>query len=242
VQAYSRGTAIGVIDVPLGTTTDTARVELRNVEVGGIEPNPIVERIVEDEVLEVREYFAAPVATLSESMHRGLDGLLGNLIADAQRSAGRGDVAIVNRGGVRTDLPAGAVTLGDVFNVAPFENRLVRIRVTGQELRAYLSRIISRPGNGFHLSGVRLEVDTMATSGKVLNAVLSNGNRIEDRQQYVLVMSDFLAEGGDALGLEAASGGVEATSIIDRDALADYLRSRPQPVLPPKDPRIIYRK
>lgn len=245
VQAYSRGTAIGIIDVPLGGSQDSSRVELRDVLERDVTPHPQVAALVDAEVREVNAFFAAPVTTIAESMHRGPDGTLGNLIADAQRAAAGGDVAIMNRGGVRTDLGAGVVTLGDVFNVAPFENRLVRFRVTGAELRSYLERIAARPGGGFHLSGVRLVVDSTTRSGsapKLLSSTFADGRAIDAAGTYVVVMSDFLAEGGDGLGLGRSTNNAEATGIIDRDALADYLRSLPKPVRPPKDPRIVYRQ
>ncbi len=245
VQAYSRGTAIGIIDVPLASPGDTARVELRDVLADVVKPHAEVAQFVDNEVREIKAFFAAPVATLAESMHRGPTGTLGDLIADAQRAAGRGDVAIMNRGGVRTDLPAGTVTLGDIFNVAPFDNKLVRMVVKGAELRAYLERIAARPGSGFHLSGIRLTIDSSgvaASAPRLVSAVFTDGQAIVEQRDYVLVMSDFLAEGGDGLSLRQGAKDFEETGIVDRDALADYLRSRPQPVQPPDDPRLIYRK
>ena len=65
------------------------------------------------------------------------DSPLGNLFADAYRAGAPGaDVAINNTsGGLRADLPAGPLTYGGVFEVMPFDNLLVTLRLTGRALR-----------------------------------------------------------------------------------------------------------
>src|SRR5206468_1709067 len=70
---------------------------------------------------------------------------LGRLIADAQRRIARSDVALVNNGGIRADVPAGAVTYGDLYRVQPFQNRLVRLAVTGSVLRDAVEHALARP-------------------------------------------------------------------------------------------------
>lgn len=62
---------------------------------------------------------------------------LGNLFADALRDAVPGaDVAVINNTarGLRADLPIGAMTLGHLYDVFPFDNRIVRVTLTGAEL------------------------------------------------------------------------------------------------------------
>jgi 2',3'-cyclic-nucleotide 2'-phosphodiesterase (5'-nucleotidase family) len=239
VQAYSRGTAIGVIDIPLGSTGQAPRITLRNVRPDSTPGVPAVARRVAELTSVLADTFSVRVAEAAESMARGEGGTLGNLIADAQRIVGKGDVAVMNSGGVRADIAAGPVTRGDVFTVAPFGNALVRITVTGRALRAYLERVIRSRGSRVHLSGVRVEIDSARPAGaRIVRATMSDGSALDDGKAYKLILPDFLADGGEGLAVTEGARSLEALGILDRDALEQYIRSLPQPFRAPRDARV----
>ena len=240
-QAYSRGTAIGVIDIPLGSPGEAVRLSLRNVRPDSIAPVPEVAAEVSRIVRALDERFSVRIGEAAETMRRGADGTLGNLIADAQRMVGAGDVALMNRGGVRADLPAGPITMGRVFEIAPFENALMRLTMRGAALRQYLEGVVDVRGAGIHLSGMRLEVDSTRPAGqRIVRATMTDGSALDNTRTYRLILLDFLAEGGDGLGVSSGALSVEATGILDREALERYLRAAPQPVRAPDNDRIIY--
>lgn len=239
VQAFSRGSAIGIIDLPL-LGADSSRITLRNVRPDSVPADPSVALFTDSVLARTRTVFATPVAEIAERMAQGVNGTLGNLIADAQRWAGKGDVAVMNRGGVRAALDAGVATKGTLFEVQPFGNVLVRIHLRGADLRAYLERITSRDEPAFHLSGVQVYRDTKRPAGsRITRLMFSDGRAFDPRRVYRLVMTDFLAAGGDELGVTERALSVEELPIVDVDALADYLRSRPSPVRAPTDARLI---
>ncbi|MCC6318330.1 MAG: 5'-nucleotidase C-terminal domain-containing protein [Gemmatimonadaceae bacterium] len=238
-EAWQRGTAIGIIDIPIRGTNGQVHRALRNVRPDSQPADPVIGALVEQAASVVRARFAVPVATLREVMRRGDAGRLGDLVADAQRWAAGADVAVMNRGGVRQDLRAGPMTYGDAFQVQPFDNMIVRVTVNGAALLAYLERLAGSTSTSFHLSGVRVEVDTSRPVGsRVVRAVLDDGRAVGAAGTYRVAMTDFLAEGGDGLGLD---GRIESTGVLDRDALANYLKQLPQPVAPPDGPRFIRR-
>ena len=240
-QAFSRGTAIGVIDIPLGGAAGPSRLSLRNVRPDSIGPVPEVQAGVTRIVSALEERFSVRIGEAAETMRRGSDGTLGNLIADAQRMVGEGDVALMNRGGVRADLPAGPITIGRVFEIAPFENALMRLTMRGSALRAYLEGVVDVRGAGIHLSGISLEVDSTRAAGqRIVRATMADGSALDTAKTYRLILLDFLVEGGDGLGVTEGARSVEATGILDREALERYLRAAPQPVRAPRDTRIIY--
>ena len=239
VQSYWAGSAIGIIDLPL-EGSNWPVPEVRNVRPDSLPADLAIEAYTDSVLARTASAFAAPVATIAERMDRGPTGTLGNLIADAQRWAGKGDVAVMNRGGVRTTLNAGVATLGSLYEVQPFGNALVAVRMTGTQLRAYLERIVAKPEGSFHVSGMRLRVDFAQPVGRrLVDARFTDGRAIDARGTYHVVMTDFLAAGGDDLGITDPAQSVRELPILDRDALADYLRSRPSPVRPPTDARII---
>src|SRR5207253_3959542 len=84
---------------------------------------------------------------------------LGRLIADAQRNVAKADVAIVNNGGIRADLPAGTVTYGDLYAVQPFQNRLVRLFARGEVLQQALEHAVAGDRADAHVSGLEVWYD-----------------------------------------------------------------------------------
>jgi 2',3'-cyclic-nucleotide 2'-phosphodiesterase (5'-nucleotidase family) len=240
VQAYSSGSAMDVID--LGPDS-TAHV-VRNVLTDSLPPDAGVARIVKEAVDRVAPLVNRPIATIAAALERIEPQYpLGNLIADAMRDAGQGDVAVMNNGGIRTDLHAGTVTYGDLFELQPFANMLYRITVGGATLRAYLERLVSRPDARVHVSGLTMTYDSAAAPGARLRSVtMANGAPLDTTARYRVILNDFMALGGEALGFTTGVVRTEPLSIIDLDALIAYLRKQPQPVRAPAELRIAPRR
>jgi len=236
VQARSHGSALGVMDVSL--VGAPAVIELRDVLPDRIAPDPAIDSLVRSVMEPLRAIVNRPIATLAEPME---DLVLGNFMADAFRAAGGGDVAVMNRGGVRAALDSGTLTYGELFEVAPFGNMLVRLTLTGAGLRTWLEKAVGQRQIVARLSGVVVTYDsTRAPGRRLLSVTLANGQSIVDTQTYRFVYSDFLHANGD--GLQATEGvqRVEELGIVDIDALTDYVRAG-LPVWPPRDQRVIAR-
>ena len=239
VQARSNGSALGIIDLPLDARGEPV-VALRDVFPGTGTVDPAVDSIVSRASAATGDRVRQPVARFAERLAPGLTGRLGDLIADAQRAAGQADVAIMNTGGVRAPVDSGVATYGTLFEVQPFGNGLARVTLSGRELRAYLERIVSRPRINFHLSGVVVSADTTRPAGaRIVELRTSAGTPIDEQRSYRLVLSDFLAAGGDDLAVGGAS--TENLGIVDLDALIAYLRAQPQPMRAPTDQRLFFR-
>src|SRR5258706_3277075 len=145
VQARSSGTAIETIDIgPEGATA-----HVLDVIPDSLSADPAVAAIVDDAVTRGAPLVHRPISVFATDLNRtGNQYALGNLLADALRSAGGGDVAVVNNGGIRANVRAGQATDGSLFAVAPFGNVLYPITVTGRALRADLERLVRPRPNG----------------------------------------------------------------------------------------------
>jgi 2',3'-cyclic-nucleotide 2'-phosphodiesterase (5'-nucleotidase family) len=240
VQAFSSGSAIDVVD--LGP--DSTRREVRNVIADSLPPNPIVATLVRDAIARVAPIVNRQIATIAEELERNEPQYpLGNLIADAMREEGQGDVAVMNNGGIRTGLHAGRTTYGALFEVQPFGNLLYRVTVTGSALRAYLERLVARQEPRVHVSGLTMTYDSTAAAGARLGTVtLVNGTPLDTAAQYRVILNDFTALGGEGLGFTSGAVRTEPLSVVDLDALIAYLRKQPQPVRAPAEIRIVPRK
>ncbi|MEP6998983.1 MAG: 5'-nucleotidase C-terminal domain-containing protein [bacterium] len=235
VQARSSGTAVGTID--LGPDGSTHHV--RDVLTDSLAPDLAVSGIVAEAVSRVAPLVNRPVATIATDLVRtGNQYPLGNLIADAMRVVGKGDVGVMNNGGVRANLRAGAATYGTLFEIQPFANILYRVTVSGKALRGYLEHIVGKSVN-VHVSGVTIGYDsTRAPGARIVSARFIDGREIRDDAQYALILNDFLATGGDGLGVTTGAIRTEILPIVDLDAFVEYLKSRQQPVQAPTDVRI----
>lgn len=238
VQARSHGRDVGVVDIPLNG--GQATIAVRDVMADSVAADANVESLVHRVVAAVAAEMSRPIAQVAEPLRRsGRQYALGNLIADAQRAAGRGDVAVMNNGGIRADLQAGQATYGSLFEVQPFGNTLYRLTVRGRDLRAYLERLVGRDEINAHVSGVTIVYLPAKPSGSRISTVtMADGRPLRDDATYTLVLSNFLVGGGDGLGLASGALKTEPLGIPDIDALVNYVRAQSQPLRMPFEARL----
>ena len=126
---------------------------------------------------------------------------LGDLCADAYRFISGADVAIVNGGGIRSAIPAGDITYGQIIAVHPFGNELCVVEATGQEILDALelgaSQLPGESGGFLHVSGMTYTVDLSVESSVLLDENgMFQGVEGEYRVKDVTI-------GGEPLDLEA---------------------------------------
>ena len=172
---------------------------------------------------------------------RQAESAVGDLVADAMRHATPdAALAVTNSGGLRADLRAGDIRLIDVQAVMPFDNTLVTVDLTGDQLTE-LARVGTNGNHGIiQISGGTLTLTETGPEVRVNGAIAASDT------PYRVVTTDFLLGGGDGLGPVLQSGTrVERDGPLLRDAIGDYLRSfegcvDAQVTLPdPSNPRII---
>jgi 5'-nucleotidase len=152
------------------------------------------------------------------------ESALTNLVADMMRTAvPDATVAIMNAGGVRTDLPAGALNYGTLYSVLPFDNRLVSVQMRGRDLAAIFASNASASSGALGVSGVHIVV-ACEGSHAVAHITRDHGNVIADDEIVTVVTNDYLAVGTLARHLVAPlTDDAIATSPILRDVVATRL-------------------
>ncbi|MCP3098720.1 5'-nucleotidase C-terminal domain-containing protein [Myxococcus sp. K15C18031901] len=128
------------------------------------------------------------------------EGALGNVIADALREAAGADVAVMNPGGIRADLPGGPLSFGHVYQALPFDNTVALLTLTGDELRRLLELAHSWDrGMVFAVSGLELTLARCPGPTRLRAVTLTGGIPLEPTRSYRVALPDFLARGGDGL-------------------------------------------
>ena len=240
VQARSSGRAIDVLDLPLPGSGLAPRHQVRELAVDTIAPMPAIDSIVRRAVAGVSSLVNRHVATIPVTLARqGSQYPLGNLIVDAQRWAGKGDVAIMNNGGIRTELRAGEATYGSLFETQPFGNTLYSLTMTGTQLRGLLEAMLAKDHVDDHVSGLTIRYDPSRPAGsRLVSVTMSDGAPLSDTRTYNVILNDFLATGGEGYNAGGRATASRPLNIVDLDALIDYLRTLPSPVTAPAEVRI----
>ncbi|QSQ24310.1 bifunctional metallophosphatase/5'-nucleotidase [Pyxidicoccus parkwayensis] len=199
-------------------------------------PDAEVERMLAPALKTAREAEARPLGiSAAAPLTRGYvqESVLGNLLADAIRDTARADVALMNPGGIRADLPPGPLTFGQVYEVLPFDNTVAVLQLSGAELRRLLELATNTDrGAVFPVSGVELTLGKCPGPQRLQGVTLAGGAPLEPGKTYRVALPDFLARGGDGLQPLIQSLPPERVDLTPvrgmdlRDALVAYGKSR----------------
>lgn len=143
---------------------------------------------------------------------------IGSLIAESMIYATGADVAIMNYGGIRDKLLAGAITTKSILQVHPFQSSIVLARLNGDELLDFLTEIRLLPQNRSKLqfAGVHFQED-----GELV--VSKTGQPIDESASYLFATNSYLALGGDGMPKLAERSDYKDTGLLDYQVLLDYL-------------------
>lgn len=172
------------------------------------------------------------------STHSG-ESALGNLIADSQRSIMKTDFAFMNAPGIRSDILGGKITLGQLFTVLPFKETLVKMTLTGDEIRRLLNQQWQPQGtNILQISGLKYSWNgTKGDGSKVVDIFLADGTPIDPKANYSVAVNSYLADGGDGFPV-FLEGKNRVNGPLDITALENYLQQLKQPFTYLNDGRI----
>ncbi len=184
--------------------------------------------------------FSRVIGTAATDLTRDYSGEsnLGDTVADAMRDATGAQIAFQNGGGIRADIPQGPITLDAVFTAMPFDNDLVSMDLTGEQIRGLLERsVLSK--TMLQVSGIQIVYDMSKPAGAKVASVEVAGKPMAARAAYRVVTNDFLASGGDQFNIFKKGRNI-SSGPAQRDAVADYIRKN-SPINVQAKNRIVFR-
>lgn len=155
----------------------------------------------------------------------GGESLLGNFFSDAALHEARKidpkiDFTIPStNGGLRNDLPLGAITLSNVFELMPFENELISFTIKGEAVQRLLD-FIARSG-GQPVAGIKMRIVNKKPAD-----VLINGEPFDVNRTYKVLTSDYIAGGGDSVTSFKEPVESKILGLKIRDALIMYIKEK----------------
>ncbi|MFL6127820.1 MAG: bifunctional metallophosphatase/5'-nucleotidase [Mycobacteriales bacterium] len=259
IQSLSFGRLLSVLDLSINARSKDvirSRSTAENVVVTRtVTPDPDVQAIVSEAVTKSAPIANRRVGTITADIVRAArpsgESPLGNLIADSQlaatQSAGA-QIALMNPGGVRTDLTYtsssagegdGVVTYGETFAVQPFSNILQTLSYTGAQIDAVLEQqwLAGGPTRILQPSATLHYTQTLsAPIGDRVSDITINAVPLDPAATYRVTVNNFLAGGGDSFTVLTQGTNVSGGP-IDLDAFTAYLTAN-SPVAPPATDRI----
>jgi 2',3'-cyclic-nucleotide 2'-phosphodiesterase (5'-nucleotidase family) len=150
------------------------------------------------------------------------ESLLGNFFCDALLQQSKlyfnhpAEICIMNYGGLRLPaIGAGKITVGKIYELMPFDNFLVIVKVKGDILQQLLNQIAK--DGGWPLSGISMKIINGAATD-----VLVQNEQLQSDKTYSLLISDYMAEGGDKLEM-LKNISYENSGVFVRDALIGFI-------------------
>ncbi len=218
-----------------------------------VTPNPAALTLLQADI-QVADQVAAQVLgkTLSPLTKAQPEATLGDMMADAYRTCKDSsctqpaDIAFMNNGGIRVnEIPSGDVTYGQIFNLMPFDNLYAELSLQGSQVRDALVAWYAYGKSFPQVSGLQIVYSTAnsvprtLTNGAgetetlpdpILTLNTADGQPLNDRQTYRVILPDFLAEGGS--GTAFVIKGLQPAPVIHfdrklRDVMVDYLHANP---------------
>lgn len=206
VQAWEHGKALGVLDL----TVEDGKLAGFNgwlvaVKPGMGEPDRIVQALVDKYQRRVDAaldgYVGKTEVDLDGENVRKRETNLGDLVADIVRFSAGGDAAILNGGAIRAGIKKGAIRVKDIYSALPFDNYIVAVRLTGEQIRRALEHGVSSVDSGSgafpQVSGISFSYSRAAVAGKRVREIFVNGKPVDPRREYIVATNDFLVAGGD---------------------------------------------
>jgi 2',3'-cyclic-nucleotide 2'-phosphodiesterase/3'-nucleotidase len=245
----SHGTTLGRMDFVIDRATrrpipEETRRQLLTVFADEPRPDSTIAAFVDSANARLLPLTSRVLGRSKDALTRNRTGesSLGAWVADAMRAASGADFAFQNPGGLRADLDAGDVTMGDVYEVMPFDNQIATVTLTGAQVLDLLEQGMS-PTSMLQFSGLNLVIDPKRPRGeRVLEARLLNGNRLDPGARYKVATNDFMAQGGDGYTTFAEGEGLKLPGLLMRDLLIADVEKHGKSGVPleaPKPGRIV---
>jgi 2',3'-cyclic-nucleotide 2'-phosphodiesterase (5'-nucleotidase family) len=175
---------------------------------------------------EIKEVIGETTGLLSKAWP---EGTLGNFATDAMlwsanaASPHQVHMALTNNGGLRVPIGAGPITVGQMFELMPFENLLSVLVLSGSQVKVLCDQLASARGEP--ISGFSFRI---ASEGdrRWAEDIRVGQEPLDPEAKYRLVTNDYLASGGGNLTPLHSPVAREDLNVLLRDAFIDFIREK----------------
>jgi 2',3'-cyclic-nucleotide 2'-phosphodiesterase (5'-nucleotidase family) len=245
VQAGAYGLYLGVLRLTIDPDTGkiirhTEEKELEKVIAGRDRPHDEeLARIIQVYYGRIEKEYTKVVGETSVplvSYHQS-ESNTGNFICDTMRKKTGTDMAFINSGAIRNNIPKGKITMEQVFTLLPFDNNLVTMELTGKQIFEILEQNARLEHDILQVSGIKIRYDLSEPEGSRVRDVHIGRRSLDPEKTYTVTTIDYLAVGGDAFSPFKEGKHIMYGTAL-RDVLVSYLEKH-SPISPRIEGRII---
>ena len=241
LQAGGRGERLGLLKLKINKSTDAIEsydYDFIRTEVNKVAPNQKVAQLVDSLESKIRETMNQEIGTLKKDWIRTSrdESNIGNWICDVTREKFAVDIAFQNSGGIRKNLPAGPITVRDIWEISPFDNSIQIFELTGKELLDMVNYRLENPRDLLQVSGMKIYYN--GKTGK-LEKLTIGGEPVDPEKTYSIATNNYIMSHSQRFfGIDPETLDIEETNYLGRDVLLEGLRKDPV-VSGEKEDRII---
>ncbi|MGB9685792.1 MAG: bifunctional metallophosphatase/5'-nucleotidase [Rectinema subterraneum] len=204
------GSGLGVVDVVIGPDRKVISKTARTITPQNspdLKGDPRIATMLSDLVKAQDAVLSQVVGQTSVPLEgkreivRTQQSNLGTLIANAMLYVTGADFALMNGGGIRDSIPAGNITLKQIYTVQPFGNYIQTGKVLGKEIDAILENGVGKlpaPDGRFpHLANLTYALDASKPAGDRVSDIKIGGVPVDPDKEYTIATLNFLFNGGD---------------------------------------------
>lgn len=167
-------------------------------ESGYLAPDSEITAILDTYRPGINRVMGKPVAIVKDTVRFDQpEGALGNMAADALRNRAALELrkfihlGVIGEGSFRTYFVPGTLTLGDVYEFMPYDNKLVVLELSGDQVIELIGQVAKI--GGAPISGARFRIDEENRA----RGILVNSEVVDPNRHYFVATSDWVANGGD---------------------------------------------
>lgn len=248
VSGYNKSKEVDILDLEISPkpvriiSFSGRRFPVNHAE---IDSDPKVAQIVEKATRKVRALKRRKIAEFVEDYERQYSSecSIGNMIADSMRAETGAELALQNSGGIQNNITSGEFTVGDLFDVLPFDNQVIVMDLQGSDLQELFTQSASLRRGILQVSGGKYSFTNRSNEDYELTEVFIGGEPVVATKTYSICTNSFLGDGGDNF-LAFRNGRNLRFGRQQRDVISDYLEKigRDGPIRLSIDGRILVEK
>lgn len=240
MQTYGQGTRLGYLKLMMDKGKKeivSHHGELLPVVSNDLVPHPLIVQKLEKyraQFPELQKTVFHAKERLSRVYNKESD--LGNLYADILKEMSGAQIAFINAGALRKDLPKGDVPLADLMDSFPFQDEMVILEMTGTQIKEVLEQSLTLERGMLQVSGLKVKYDPDHPEGERVLAIEVGKEVLTPENTYRVATIEILAQGGDLFRAFPQSRRLtpKGSQPLFADILQEYLAAKKVVKTPPR--------
>lgn len=150
----------------------------------------------------------------------------------------RVDFSLFNMGGIRGDMPKGAVTKGDIYGIYSFDNQLVILEIQGKYLRELFHFFTTK-----EVQAIGGNIQLIYNNHQTFQKAIIRNKPLDDHKTYKVITVDFLASGGDNMTMLTHATSMKTFDLTLRDVVLHFFEKNQKkgiPITSQLDQRVVF--